>query len=109
MIEGEGCFTLFRQASKKSSYCKFTMQMTDRDVVERVAALLGAKMYNCGARQQTHFKPAYGITIVGRRAMQFFLEVEPFMSVRRRERIRQLLDQFTVPADLELFGFAVAQ
>lgn len=88
LIEGEGCF------SSSNSYVRIKVQMADRDVVERLAELFEASV--CGPYSQKrpgkeHYKDQWSTTIIGKRAVGWCLTIYPFMGIRRRAKIQEVI------------------
>lgn len=84
LLEGEGCFTLHK--SKKRLYPKMQINMNDRDVIERVAELIGK---NVGGPYGTGF---YTVQIVGRQAIELMEVLKPLMMSRRKARIEEVIE-----------------
>lgn len=90
LLEGEGCFI----ANKRSPGCpNVRLYMTDRDVVERAATLMGSEvrerkyMVNIPSRQMT-----YGCSLSGEAAYALMSALLPHMGARRAGKIKELLD-----------------
>ena len=88
LLEGEGCFLTSSNTTPVIVLC-----MTDKDVVERAAALLKVKCYaptppawKIGIR-----KPIYRIMIHGYKAAQWMMLLYSLMGERRRSKIKQCL------------------
>lgn len=84
LIEGEGCLDLHR-----GKYPRIRVGMTDRDVVGRVASLLGTSirmtLSTSGHRATFHAE------ISGRRAASIMRELLPYMGARRSAKIGHIL------------------
>lgn len=70
--------------------------MTDQDVVERVASLLGTKV---GKRwpatfQQKGWKPVFYTVKKGQPAVDLMQVLLPMMGLRRQERIREVVARY---------------
>lgn len=97
LLEGEGCFTFHKQNYRRkrdgglSIYIRpaIVLVMTDRDVVDRAAHLLGD--YAVQVRDRRGRKVIYGVTSYGPRAAQTMRELRPFLGDRRRARIDEVL------------------
>ena len=89
LLEGEGHFAPSRGCPR------IKLVMTDRDIVERAACVLGAtasiKQYKPTSPSGGETKLAYRLTIDGRRAAAWMMMLWPFLGVRRRERITAVL------------------
>jgi hypothetical protein len=85
LLEGEACFT---SAQSKSPVIQ--VSMTDRDVIERVGVLLGAKTTPRTEGHARH-KRQWRTGVYGNRAAGWMMTLYPLLGVRRRKRIRQVL------------------
>ncbi len=85
LLEGEGCFGWYPKS------CDMLVQvgMTDRDVIERAAALMGTA-FRGPYRQKSH-QPIYQTAARGQTAVALMRELLPLMGERRQGRIRQSL------------------
>lgn len=84
LLEGEGTFGL------NSGYPRVSVQMCDRDVLERAAEVVGgASVFDMnGARAaERGWSPAYGVAVTGARAADLMRELRPFMGARRSHEI----------------------
>lgn len=94
IVEGEGTIALtgkFRRA------IRITVELNDKDVVERVAALWGTPIHH---RTRTRYwrrlgksveVTTYNTSVCGYRARKFLRVAAPFMSARRKLRIADAL------------------
>lgn len=93
MLEGEGCF----QAPPPShpEQVRVVLITTDKDVAERVAALMGVKKVGAppSRRKQPHHKQAFVVARAGRPAAALMHEVRPHMSARRQAAIDYALSR----------------
>lgn len=93
LLEGEGSFLHPAPSSPKAP--TVAIVSTDRDIVERVAALMGVK-YICTTRRNTErWKVSYKTQLKGSRAIALMRQLRPLMGERRGARIDAIL------ADLE--------
>jgi len=83
LVEGEGCF------SRTSSGIRLAITMTDRDVLERLAAYWAASIQPKAPAPRR--KPAYTITLHGARAAAWMMTLYPLLLSRRQARVRALL------------------
>ena len=85
LLEGEGCFTFSKGPD-------VVLKMTDKDVVERAASLMGAKVI---ARDPKNikWKRTYCASIHGYQAIAWMLTIYPFMGERRKEKIIENIGQ----------------
>ena len=94
-LEGEGCFRIpgvgrvkRRPASAGTPSVK--VAATDRDVVERAAALMGTDAHDAN-RRTTSGKPVYTAEVCGRRALRVMRLILPHMGARRSLRINEVI------------------
>jgi hypothetical protein len=84
LLEGEGAFDV-----SKGAYPRVRLAMTDRDTVERAAALMG-----CKVRLSYHGKPAsptWHAEVTGTRASIIMTAILPYMGTRRSQQIAKAL------------------
>lgn len=84
ILEGEGTF--LRGAPSRPGAPILRVSMTDRDVVERVANLLGRAVVRL-RRRKPHHKLPYATTIKGAPAVQVMYAVRPFLGKTRELQI----------------------
>lgn len=91
ILEGEGSFMCGHPSDPGS--VKISMMSTDKDIVERVATLIGNK---CSSAQfdgrNPNWKPAYQIQVRGRRAAALMRRLYPLMGKRRQGQILRALN-----------------
>lgn len=87
LLEGEGCF-----GDNHRGGTKIQLTMTDKDVVERVAAIFGSKVYCYDKRLKANRKPRYYTQIGGQKAADLIAAILPFMGIRRSAKIKSLLE-----------------
>lgn len=87
LLEGEASFML------KRGNTIISMQMTDRDVMERAAAILGAKLgdYARKPKGKASYLPVYHLAIHGTKAIGWMMTLYGLMGERRRAKILQIL------------------
>lgn len=97
LFEGEGSFGL-----EKGRNPRIQLASTDRDVVEKAACKLGLSVlgpYDNSKRLTPNTKPLWVISSGGATAAGLMMSIYPFMGLRRRERIKQVLTTWkTLPA-----------
>lgn len=91
ILDGEGSFLLNRSivGGKVYLYPKITVNMTDLDVIERVADLFGVSPYKIPIRVER--KQAWRASIQGAGAVSLMRLLRPWMSERRGEKIDELV------------------
>ena len=106
LLEGEGCFGITPPRRYKGStyrYPKIVVQMTDEDVVRRIAGLFSTR-YCQLARKPPH-KNVFSCAISGARAADLMRELLPYMGERRRRRIDEILTAYeTSSFDGQIFN-----
>jgi hypothetical protein len=90
LLEGEGCFSKvgYRVREGLGTVAIF-VNMTDRDVIEKAAALLGSKVVTFP--RPPGYKPQWRTLLYGDRAAGWMMTLLPLMGKRRRARITALL------------------
>lgn len=99
IMEGEGYFYVGQRTAKDGSlYPIFNLRlnMTDRDIVDRFAAVVGMGTVRGPLPvQEAHHKPAYSWSICQRNEVACFCRaVLPWMGERRGARIGQILSAY---------------
>jgi hypothetical protein len=87
LIEGEGSF-------QWHSTPIITLQMTDKDVLERVSLLCGYGITSYTPRGKSTYKQVWGLRMAGSRAVAWMMTLYQFMGVRRRAKIAELLHRW---------------
>jgi hypothetical protein len=82
--EGEGCFL-----AMKRNTIAMKIGMTDRDVIERAAAIVGGP--SIGERKTPGHKTLYWFVLCGHTAASWMMILYQFMGARRRAKIRECL------------------
>jgi hypothetical protein len=104
LLEGEGTFCSHRAKRKRKRWALMTVQvrvqiqMSDRDVVARVAKLTGASLlgpYSNIRSKKPSLRgnaplPCWVVSIVGAKAEQLCAAIYPLMGSRRQAQIRQM-------------------
>lgn len=89
LLEGEGSFT----AGTNRHPCSISVQMTDEDVIARVAALFGSSYWTCNP-QHPHHKISYVTRIRGGSAIDIMNLIRPFMGIRRQGQIDRAIESW---------------
>lgn len=93
-LEGEGYFVVYRQKGRKHPQCHIGVHSTDRDVIQKVARLIGGKVYGPYAPSRTNFvgsKPRHVTQVYGTKAQRLAKQLLSYMGKRRAAKIRHLL------------------
>lgn len=112
LLEGEGCF--LRGPPSAPRYPVVALQMTDEDVVARVASMFGRKPGRWQPREARH-QETHLVRITGAKAVAWMLALHPLMGERRRMQIDRavashapnptaLLDDTTARAALRMLA-----
>ena len=91
LLEGEGCFKMQSSGGYKGSIC-ISLQMTDKDVVQRVTALLDGTLWGPHGPYGHSKLPTYQTAIFGSKAASWMMTLFPLMGERRQGKIKELLD-----------------
>lgn len=92
LFEGEGCWNAYvRQSGKVQIQAR--LGMTDRDVVERFAAIVGmGNIYAAGAPQKAHWKPTYTWCVYEAEKVRDLIALfMPYLGERRRAKAEEVL------------------
>lgn len=103
LLEGEGYFGTInnRVSGKIYRYPRIGVAMTDRDVIEKVAALWGTKIQTLKPRGVSKLT-SYRITLVGSRALEWMKLVLPYMGSRRTDQIENAIIEWeSLPSTTE--------
>lgn len=94
ILEGEGCFTWSSRGKKQKARIKrfprIQLQMTDRDVVKKVADVFGRGAFN-GPYRRGGYRLNWIWAVVWNDAEKVMRQILPHMGKRRSKRIRELL------------------
>jgi hypothetical protein len=84
LLEGEGSF--LKGPPSAPRYPVLALQMTDEDVVARVAAMFDRKM-GCWQPRDERWLPTYLVRITGAKAVAWMCVLRPLMGQRRQAQI----------------------
>jgi hypothetical protein len=90
LLEGEGYFS---SSNNNSSNIKIGIKMTDKDVMERVANILGVGVVYCKP-EKSHWKPQYVVRLSNKRAKELMELLHPLMGLRRKAAIETALSSY---------------
>lgn len=89
LFEGEGCITYTQRAPV------IAVRMTDKDVLERFASVMGSKITGPYASQSKGGKPTYNWHVGGIRPVQDALRrLWPYLGERRRARAALVIAEY---------------
>lgn len=106
LLEGEGCFT------SSGSYPHVSVQMCDRGVVARAAALMGALSVREATRERDlalGWSRSYVASVVGARAAALMRELRPLLGTRRGAHVDRVLAAYVPIRLLSVPPVCVAQ
>lgn len=92
LLEGEGSF-------RKGPPCKenlpiISIQMTDKDVLEKVATLFNVSVVKGSKPKKDHHKQVYIVTLRGAKAVEVMTEIKSLMGHRRQEQINKAIESY---------------
>jgi DNA-binding transcriptional regulator YiaG len=92
LLEGEGSFL---KPPPSSPNCpRISLEMTDKDVVEKAALLMGGRASTRTNLKSLLWKPTYRVLIRGSRAAHLMRILYPEMGMRRRSQIDAALKDY---------------
>lgn len=105
LLEGEGSFMLKTKRSYNGTI-SISLQMTDKDIVERCATILKTKVYGPYTSKQKKKngevkKETYLLSIFGTSAASWMMTLYPFMGERRKQKIENLLNHWKKQQSME--------
>ena len=98
LVEGEGTFVRRSEEARRRSPARggkniaLAVRMTDADIVARLAQLWGVHLNGPYRSRIAHHKPAYSCRLAGDRAIAWMMTLYPFLGVRRRAKVRDLVE-----------------
>lgn len=94
LCEGEAYFG----ARKDTGLPRISVEATDRDVVGRVATLIGGKV-RARLQRSDRSAPTYVTEVGGQKAISVMTTLLPHMGARRSTKILKILYGYNVPLD----------
>lgn len=94
IIEGEGSFTHSRKKVGGAPLAKITINMTDQDVLERVASITKSNLLGPYTRKENNrkdYKPWFSVQMRGNKAIQWMMTLYSLMGNRRKSKIEEIL------------------
>lgn len=96
LFEGEGCFYLRREPNRRK-YLGLDMSMTDRDVIERFARIVGAedkvRKHHTPSAKARGYQVLWRWQCAGSTAERVATMLAPYLGERRLGRLNQILFQ----------------
>lgn len=93
LLEGEGSF--LKGPPPRPNSPAVSCQMTDEDIICRVAKIVGVK-YHRVARRNKRWKPAFSVKLNGDRAIALMKRLRSLMGLRRQKQIDDAINSFDV-------------
>lgn len=84
LLEGEGSFCCGVPSKPNQPF--IAVQMTDEDVIHRVAKLFGTSLYR-GLKRKEWYKPMFSARLRGKRAVDLMRQLQPLMGMRRKAQV----------------------
>jgi hypothetical protein len=97
LLEGEGSFMTIKShvRGKVYLYPKIVVTMTDLDVIQRAATLIGNAVYNVPLQKNGVSKLSqYRAQVSGVKAAELMRQLLPYMGKRRTDKIREILRDY---------------
>jgi len=91
LLEGEGSF--LKGPPSAPRYPVLALQMTDEDVVRRVAEMFGRRV-GCWQPRERRWLPTYLVRITGSKAVAWMTALRPLMGNRRQLQIDQAVASY---------------
>lgn len=91
LLEGEGSFLKSRNYVPYHTDIRIYLGMTDKDTVERAAAIMEGTVWRAGKPKEPRYRQVWRAALTGQRAGELMLRLLPHMSARRRDQIKEAL------------------
>ena len=95
LLEGEGSFFVAysRNGGHQYPHARIEVSMTDKDVIQRAAKLLGAtyRLQKWSTAATRHYKPIWKSSVYSANAVSHMLRLAPLMGRRRKRKIADVL------------------
>ena len=88
LLEGEGSF--MNGYRSQPTQAAISVEMKDEDIIKRISELWKVKYCACTPRKLYH-SITYKAHLRGKRAKEIMELVQPFMGIRRKEKIKEIL------------------
>ena len=85
VFDGEGSFGVWSKGKGRKKEFACTIEMIDKDTVQKFKDMFGGQLFPCKIRQPHHI-PTYRWRMNGYRAFQIIDKMIEFMSIRRQEK-----------------------
>lgn len=105
IIEGEAYFGIH----KNNNSPEFIISMCDRDIMEKLAKFLDAPIRTFVPSGKTvsggSYKTQHRIAVRGRKAWTIMQKVEPYLSIRRKEQISNVRENYKPKQTIKTEGY----
>lgn len=100
MLEGEGSFYTYTKKNLRRplTYPELSFQSVDYDIVVRVASLLKSNISRV-VPYNTSKQKSYKVRACSTKAVQWMMTIYPLMGIRRKTKIREILDTWRLSID----------
>lgn len=99
LLEGEGSF--LKPPPSDPGRPRISLEMTDQDVVERVAKMFEISYIHTKRYANVKHKDGFRFLLRGQRAVRLMEVLSPYMGTRRQAQINEVLNSYTEkPADI---------
>lgn len=93
IIEGEGCIRI-----KNGKNPSVIVEMTDRDIIDRLQTLTAGGTISERKKKQVHHKQSWCWSLCARKDVaRILLAIYPYMSYRKKTKIGECADAFLAP------------
>lgn len=99
ILEGEGSF--LRGPPSSPNQPRIALQMSDKDIVERVAELFNVNYIHENIPDEENWSTVYRITVKGSNAVEIMRLVKPIMGERRTQQIEDAINSYSEHYDSE--------
>lgn len=104
ILEGEGTF--LKGPPSAQNRVAICLEMTDEDVVAKVAKLLGVKYHKTTNRNPEKWKDSFRLAVVCKSAYELMKTLKPYMGNRRQRQIEVAMSSWKEKDKGKLFGRA---
>lgn len=92
ILEGEGCFSIFKRKNKEYSQCSILCEMTDKDTIESLQKSLA-----CGKvsyrKPRPNRKETWILSVQKQKDIfDTLLKIMPYLSTRRLDKAKELFN-----------------
>jgi hypothetical protein len=92
LLEGEGSF--LKGAPSSPNGIKVSIQMTDEDIIKKVADIFNLKYWTSKDNRNPAWKRLYVLNIKGKTAFELMKLLKPYMGQRRQGQIQRAMDSY---------------